>query len=57
MLVTHTRKMNCEYATAVNGLHALEIYRETTRPFDYVLMGKKIFNPRLLWMQLTRLIV
>jgi CheY-like chemotaxis protein len=38
ILVTYMTKLKCEHVTATNGLEALEIYRNSTRRFDYVLM-------------------
>ena len=38
LLVAHARKMNYQYASAMNGLEAVNLYRQATRPFDYVLM-------------------
>ncbi|PYH87958.1 hypothetical protein BO71DRAFT_339888 [Aspergillus ellipticus CBS 707.79] len=38
ILATFMRKIGCSYETATNGLAALETYKESTRPFDYILM-------------------
>ncbi|OJJ68218.1 hypothetical protein ASPBRDRAFT_199354 [Aspergillus brasiliensis CBS 101740] len=38
ILATFLRKIGCSYETASNGLAALEKYKSSTKPFDYILM-------------------
>ncbi|PWY95908.1 sensor histidine kinase/response regulator [Aspergillus sclerotioniger CBS 115572] len=38
ILATFLRKIGCTYETASNGLAAFEKYKNSTRPFDYILM-------------------
>lgn len=38
LLVMFLKKMGTDYATATNGVEAVEAYTSTSRPFDFVLM-------------------
>ena len=38
IMVTYMRKLNCFYMTAKDGLQAFHNFRDSTTPFDYVLM-------------------
>jgi hypothetical protein len=60
LLVAYMRKLKLNHATAINGLEALNTYKEANGAFDVIFMGSSSFTlsqtklPNLLYTSLTR---
>jgi hypothetical protein len=48
LLVAYMRKLKLNHATAINGLEALNTYKEANGCFDVVFMGKYPLQPYIL---------